>query len=241
MSNVKPPPRPIAVDLDVFKRGGEKDPVHREDVERALYALTGWDKPQELIDQAMDVIDSYSWGVTARVLGDEPVRLTPGHHFAVREVAVAVPTLAETEQDEEQGDESDVETMELSELAPLSIPHEDIMAALDVLRQDEKPAVEKPPSPRRYGLAYTPSQLVNADPSALSAAQVRAREVLLLDKQRCVACEVVKPLSEFHVDGFRLTGLVTRCKPCVNKARNAARQIQRDQEKARKARHPDQE
>lgn len=73
-------PAPVAVDLDVFQLGTADAVITRDDVERALYALTGWQKPQHLVDAMLDVVDSYATGVRLERVVPERVG-----HTVVRE------------------------------------------------------------------------------------------------------------------------------------------------------------
>jgi len=83
------PAGPLAVDLDVLKLGTMDDPVSLDDVERALYALTGWQKPQHLVDAALDVVRAYA---TAQRAGRVPAG-RQGHNMGIRQrVTVPAPT-----------------------------------------------------------------------------------------------------------------------------------------------------
>lgn len=61
------PAGPLAVDLGVLKTVGTEatNPVTFSDVETALYALTGWQKPQRLVDAMLDVVEAYARGARA--------------------------------------------------------------------------------------------------------------------------------------------------------------------------------
>jgi hypothetical protein len=202
---------PLAVDLDVLKLGTLEDPVERTDVERALYALTGWQKPQRLVDAALDVIDSYATGVRAgRVvpaqMGHTTVTVAcDREHLDEHLCPITVKTVVET-----------------PPLAPVT--REDtralVKAAVETVQEGEP--VRKVAF--RNVATMTPAEILAADPSTLTQAQLNAHSVLVSKEQRCSACALVKALTEFYRDKARLTGHASRCKDCANAATSARRE-----------------
>lgn len=244
-SPTPPPPSaasPLAVDLDVLKLGTVADPVERDDVERALYALTQWQKPQYLVDVALDVIDSYALGVRAR-------RVVParGGHGAV---ACTRPHLADhvcqtvtvTPADPcRHGCREAVEAhSRLSEELDLEVGEAQAQpeATLDLQQLIETELTgTRAPAPRtsRAGFrnvpAKTPAELLQVPDDAvetLTGAQRAARAVLVAQAQRCSMCEEEKPLAQFYRDRARLTGHASRCKRCANAANAANARARRE-------------
>lgn len=228
-----PPSSPLAVDLDVLKLGTLADPVERDDVERALYALTQWQKPQHLVDVALDVIDSYALGVRARRV----VPARSGHgavactrpHLADHVCQTVTVTPADPcrhgcrEAVEAHSRLSEELDLEFGEAQPQS------EATLDLKQLIEAElTVTRAPAPRtsRAGFrnvpAKTPEELLQVPDDAVEAlteAQRAARAVLVMQAQRCSVCEIQKPLDHFYCDKARLTGHASRCKQCANAAR----------------------
>lgn len=216
-----PPPAPLAVDLDVLKLGTTEDPITLDDVERALYALTGWQKPQALVDAALDVVVAFAREVRAgqvapRRDGHLVVACTRAHlddH--------ACPVTAKTVEVERLVDALD---RSRATAPPLALAPAE-RAPLD------QAATALPPSEsvRRLGVrnvaSMTPEQLVMdvVNVEELTPAQRAAREALLANRQRCSTCDATKPLTEFYRDKARLTGHASRCKDCANAATAARR------------------
>jgi len=196
-------PLPLAVDLDVLKLGTTEDPVSRDDVERALYALTGWQEPQRLVDAALDVVDSYAHEVRAgRVV---PARSGHGTvacgraHLDEHTCPVTVKVVRE----------------------PALVP---VVGTTSPYADTVKPARVR--TGVRNSPAMTPDELLLVDErhvDQLSDAQRAARHVLLTRTQTCSTCGGVKALDEFYRDRARLTGHASRCKDCANAATNARR------------------
>lgn len=217
------PTLPLAVDLDVFKLGTGEEVVDRADVERALYALTGWQKPQHLVDAMLDVVDSYARGVR---LG-RVVPAASGHlvvrggatchraHLDEHTCPVTVRTVVE------RVPVSAVEAPPLVETPLVAVPRAERRAL------DEAAASVEPGKRVRTGVrnapALTPEALLAADEAALTDAQRAARHVLLTRSQRCGTCGLVRGLDEFYRDKARLTGHASRCKDCANAASAARR------------------
>lgn len=239
------PPTPLAVDLDVLKLGTTDDPVSRDDVERALYALTGWQKPQRLIDAALDVVDSYATEVRAgRVV---PARSGHGSvacgraHLDEHTCPVTVRVVREpapvplAEPVSKQPDTSRCRTCAHDQHAglctvlvvrpPSAGLHGPVPCGCGL---DSTPS--PPPTRVRTGVrntpAMTPDELLLVDErhvDQLSDAQRAARHVLLTWTQTCSTCGGVKALDEFYRDRARLTGHASRCKNCANAATSARR------------------
>lgn len=204
-------PRPLAVDLDVLKLGTTEDPVSRDDVERALYALTGWLKPQRLIDAALDVVDSYATQVRAG-------RVVPARegHVAVVRRAVVAPVAAPLRCSRAHLDEHTCPvSVELVEV-PVSVP--------------ATPGSVAEPAVRQVWARSTPTMspeelllVADADVKSLSPAQRGARHALMTSSQTCKLCSLVKSLDDFYKDSARLTRRSSRCKDCANASAAARR------------------
>ena len=198
-----PPPTPLAVDLDVLKLGTTEDPVSRDDVERALYALTGWQKPQHLVDAALDVVDSYATGVKAgRVV---PAR---GGHGTV--------ACSRAHLDEHT--------------CPITVKVVREPALVPVVGTTSPYADTVKPARVRTGVRNTPTMtpdelLLVEDPDVaqLTEAQCTARHILMTRTQGCSTCGEIKSIDDFYRDKARLTGRASRCKDCANAATNARR------------------
>ena len=198
-----PPPTPLAVDLDVLKLGTTEDPVSRDDVERALYALTGWQKPQHLVDAALDVVDSYAKGVKAgRVV---PAR--GGHgtvacgraHLDEHTCPVTVKVVRE----------------------PAMVP---VVGTTSPYADTVKPARVR--TGVRNEPTMTPGELLlvaDTEVEKLTEAQRAARHTLMMRSQHCSSCGTLKALDDFYRDKARLTGHASRCKTCANAATAARR------------------
>lgn len=198
-----PDPLPLAVDLDVLKKPGED--VTLDDVERAAHALTGWQAQQRLVDQLLDVVETYARGARA---GRVPRRL--GHdQAAVRRVAAPC---SRAHLDDH--------------VCPVTVRRVEVSTppALDVAAANLAPSEPARVIGHRNVASMTPAELLAADEAELSPAQRHARLVLLSGRQRCSSCEVMKPLAEFYRDKARLTGHASRCKDCANAATRARRQ-----------------
>lgn len=222
---------PLAVDLDVLKLGTTEDPVSRDDVERALYALTGWQQPQALVDAAMAVIDSYATAVKLGVV----VPRRDGH-------ATAVMRCTRQHLDEHT--------------CPITVKREAVLpvvttcvSCLGVVDQDGKVTPPLEPTPAadtraldqasaemetvkrvRTGVrnepTMTPDQLLlvaDTEVDTLTEAQRTARHTLMTRSQCCSTCGLVKSLDDFYRDKARLTGHASRCKDCANAATKARR------------------
>jgi hypothetical protein len=248
-----PPAGPLAVDLDVLKLGTTEDPVSLDDVERALYALTGWQKPQHLVDAALDVVNAYARQVRAgRVL---PGRV--GHdsgvctreHLADHvcpvtvktvEVRVPVPTPAV----ERKPEPEPVALPATDGNAPCAAgggcvvlegcPHgcqvakfeaaERARQSVAAIATELKPAVAEPaPRVSTREPALTVEELLTLDESQLRPAQRAARAVLLAGEQKCAECGVTKPLDSFYRDNAKLTRRMGKCSDCANAAAVARR------------------
>ena len=198
-----PPTLPLAVDLDVFKLGTDESRVERDDVERALYALTGWQKPQALVDAAMAVIDSYAKGVKLGVV----VPRRDGHATAV------------TRCTREHLDEH---------LCPVTVKRVEVpvAAALDEAAKTLPPRARAPRVGVRNEPTMTPAELLLVDDlhvDELTEAQRAARHTLMMRSQHCSSCGTLKSLDDFYRDKARLTGHASRCKTCANAATAARR------------------
>lgn len=198
-----PPTQPLAVDLDVFKLGTDESPVERDDVERALYALTGWQKPQALVDAALDVIDSYVRG--ARLGTVIPHR---GGHVSV--------ACHRAHLDEH--------------VCPITVKRVEVEVPTPVALDQAEATVAPPARAPRIGVrnepTMTPGELLlvaDTEVETLSDAQRAARHVLMTRSQACSTCGVVKSLDDFYRDKARLTGHASRCKDCANAATAARR------------------
>lgn len=198
-----PPSTPLAVDLDVLKLGTTEDPVSRDDVERALYALTGWQKPQHLVDAALDVVDSYAQAVRAgRVVparGGHATVACGRAHLDEHTCPVTVRVVRE----------------------PAMVP---VVGTTSPYADTVKPARVR--TGVRNEPTMTPAELLQVDGdhlAQLSDAQRAARQVLLLNTQGCSTCGEVKSLDAFYRDKARLTGHASRCKDCANAATSARR------------------
>jgi len=231
-----PPAGPLAVDLDVLKLGTTDDPVSLDDVERALYALTGWQKPQRLVDAALDVVRAYA---TAQRAGRVPAGRR-GHNMGVRKhVAVA----CTREHLDEHVCPVTVKTVEVAAKLPATDGNAPCAAGGGCVVQEGCPrgcqvarfeaaerarqSVEaiatelKPePTPRVSSRepALTVEELLTLDESQLRPAQRVARAVLLAGEQKCAECGVVKPLDSFYRDNAKLTRRMGKCSDCSNKA-----------------------
>ena len=198
-----PPTGPLAVDLDVLKLGTTEDPVCRDDVERALYALTGWQKPQALVDACLAVVDSYATSVALGVV----VPRRDGHVTAVTRCA------------REHLDEH---------LCPVTVKRVEVpvAAALDEAAETLPPKARAPRVGVRNEPTMTPGQLLlvaDTEVDSLTEAQRAARHTLMTRSQGCSTCGRVKSLDEFYRDKARLTGHASRCKDCANAATKARR------------------
>lgn len=213
MSSTVSGPKPLAVDLNVLKLGTTEDPVNRDDVERALYALTGWAKPQLLVDAALDVIDSYATAVRAsRVV---PAR--SGHDVpavaAGRNSAVVV--CGRDHLDEHTCPAVEVKTVEVMVEVPVEVrvPVLGAMAVKDRVWARSDPTM----SPEELLLVD------EADVHRLTDAQRGARDVLVAHQATCSMCSMLKSLDDFYKDSSRLTRRSSRCKDCANTAAAARR------------------
>lgn len=217
-------PVPLAVDLDVLKLGTTEDPVSRDDVERALYALTGWQKPQHLVDSALDVVDSYAHEVRAgRVVparnGHGAVACGRAHlddHVCEVKV-VEVPLAAPARQTTPVADERPLDGVTYRDTRALDQAQRDVEQGEPGRRV--RTGVRNEPT-------MTPGELLlvdGADVDQLSDAQRAARHTLLINTQGCSACGSVKSLDDFYKDRARLTGRASRCKECANAATAARR------------------
>jgi hypothetical protein len=238
-----PSPEPhVASDLGVLRRPSDvTDPVTREDVERALYSLTGWEKPQHLVDQMMDVVDTYVHGVRARVVPVNPTRLPPGHlvigkchreHLDEHTCPVTVkrPLVDCTHGCRDAADELSRLGQEMAEpvgVEPLAAAtYRDTRALDQVSREVEKAEPAKYVRKTRPVPAFKPEQLLamsEAEAETLTAAQRGAREVLRQGRMRCTVCNLVKPLVDFYRDTSRLTGRASRCSKCVSVTKKRTR------------------
>ena len=222
-----PPAGPLAVDLDVLKLGTTEDPVTLDDVERALYALTGWQKPQRLVDAALGVVVAFArevrlGTVAPRRSGHGTVACGRAHldehvcPVAVKREAVITTCVSCLGVAEPTVDELVDATVATAKLAATT------RASLD-------DAVDEatPPARVRTGVRNTPTmtplEIVAAKPSDLTPAQLNAYGVLTTGVQLCSACKVTKPLASFYNDKARLTGKASRCKECANAATAARR------------------
>lgn len=240
----KPEPRPLAADLNVLTVDVDAEPVTRDQVEGALYALTGWQKPQHLVDTAMTVIDSYATGVKRGVV---PAR--PGHPVArcsrehlddhvceapvdVTGVVTTACTLATGCRDATRcahgcsaaADEL-TRLFQETEVAP-SEPEQKVETTPAKVRDE----VERTASGKRTVASMTPEQLLavkSTDLDGLTLAQRTARHVLTMGEQKCSRCGMVLPLTGFHRDKARLTGRASRCKNCHNMLSNSRKKAKR--------------
>lgn len=200
-------PVPLAVDLDVLKLGTTEDPVDRDDVERALYALTGWQKPQHLVDAALDVVDSYATGVRAgRVVparGGHGTVACSRAHLDEHTCPVTVKVVRE----------------------PAMVP---VVGTTSPYADTVKPTGRALTGAREPTM--TPGELIQVpetDVARLTEAQRAARHVLLTRTQVCSTCGEAKSLDEFYRDKARLAGHASRCKRCANAASVARRKTPR--------------
>lgn len=196
-------PIPLAVDLDVLKLGTTADPVDRDDVERALYALTGWQKPQHLVDAALDVVDAYA--TEARAGRVVPAR--SGHGT----VACGRAHLDE-------------------HTCPVTVKVVREPALVPVIGTTSPYADTVKPDRVRTGVrnepTMTPGDLLlvpDTDVEKLTEAQRTARHILMTRTQGCSTCGGIKSLDDFYRDKARLTGRASRCKDCANAATSARR------------------
>lgn len=195
------------------------DPVTLEDVERELYALTGWQEPQAAIDAVLDVVRRFAAatrrGVVPldRVLGHGTVAACTREHLEEHTCPVIVktePVVAIQMEPRPPVTEAERSITEIPPLPPL---------ALD----EPEPVVAEPTSVRRNEPALTIEQLLVMEPEQLRPAQRVARAVLLAGEQRCGGCGVVKPLDKFYKDNAKLTRRMSKCSECSNKASMARR------------------
>lgn len=198
-----PPTGPLAVDLDVLKLGTTEDPVSRDDVERALYALTGWQKPQALVDACLAVVDSYATSVALGVV----VPRRDGH-------ATAVMRCTRSHLDEHT--------------CPVTVKRVEVpvAAALDEAAETLPPKARAPRVGVRNEPTMTPGELLLVDDlhvDELTEAQRAARHTLMMRSQHCSSCGTLKSLDDFYRDKARLTGHASRCKTCANAASAARR------------------
>lgn len=224
---------PLAVDLDVLKLGTTEDPVSRDDVERALYALTGWQQPQALVDAALAVVDSYATSVALGVVvprrdGHGQVACHRAHldgHACPKPAAVlpvvttCVSCLAQVEPTVNELVDATVATAHLA-----------AVAARDTRALDQASQTTEPGKRVRTGVrnepTMTPGELLLVDDlhvDELTEAQRAARHTLMTRSQGCSTCGRVKSLDEFYRDKARLTGHASRCKDCANAATAARR------------------
>lgn len=253
MSENNNAPGPLAVDLGVMKLGGETDPVTREDVERALYALTGWSKPQTLVDTALLVVDRYAWGAEVGALAELPVRPASGHSLPSGTSVPCEPVSVQP-QAQTRGNPSVVVAVMVMKHGSEADPADRVTTLVDTVQGaaplpskpvPPKPAPAKKPAPVKQGAAkpkvkpvatessrrgsgptVTPKELVwmsVAGVEKLTDAQRAARTVLLTGTQRCSKCSADKSLDSFHRDKGRLTGHASTCKSCSNEADAARR------------------
>jgi hypothetical protein len=202
------PALPLAVDLDVTKVEGQD--VTLDDVETAAYALTGWQAPQHLVQQLLDVVEAYARGARAgrvpRRLGHDPGKLPVRAPVACGRAHLDEHTCPVT-----------VKTVEVEVPVP---------AALDEAAKTVAPAARAPRVGIRNEPTMTPGELIlvpDTEVDQLTDAQRMARHVLMTRSQGCSTCGVVKALDEFYRDKARLTGHASRCKDCANAASAARR------------------
>lgn len=237
-----PPPGPLSVDLNVLKTGDASSPVTYDDVEAALYALTGWQAPQALVSQALDVIVAFARGVQAgrvapRRDGHLVVACTRAH-LDGHVCAVAPAKLPATDGNAPclapdgctmltdcvrgcrwAADELSRLGQEMADAAPEPEPvvtASDIAAAVEAVRGEVTAAFSR----SARGPAMTIEQLMadGLDEATLTPAQRAARATLLLGDQQCSDCGVVKPLDKFYRDKAKLTGRMGKCSECSNAA-----------------------
>ena len=240
-----PPPTPLAVDLNVMKLGTAEDPVSRDDVWRALYALTGWEQPQPLLDQAMRVVDAYAGhGVVSDGRAGHLVvqrgETCQREHLDEHQCPVIVKTEEFPRSEYCQGGCSRVAD-ELTALIPYveppslaeTTPYVEPCAAPAgcVVREGcprgcQVAKFEASEAQRRVEdatletvparrLTMTPEELLVADEATLTVQQRRARDVLASGRQVCVRCGTDKPLTAYYKDRSRLTGRMSRCSDCA--------------------------
>ncbi len=248
-----PPTGPLAVDLDVLKAGDTTDPVTLDDVERALYALTGWQKPQRLVDQALDVVVAFARQVRAgRVVPQRDGHLVVAckrehldEHLCPITVKTAklpatdgnAPCLAPDGCTTLDGcvrgcrwaaDELSRLGQEMADTAELepTVTAADIAAAVEAVRGEVTAAFSR----SARGPAMTVEHLMDdgLDEATLTPPQRHARAVLLAGRQQCTDCGETKALNAFYRDKAKLTGRMGKCADCSNKAAAARRSRRKD-------------
>lgn len=233
-----PDPLPLTVDLDVLKKPGED--VTLDDVERAVHALTGWQAQQRLVDQLLDVVETYARGARA---GRVPRRL--GHdQAAVRHVATpcgrahlddhVCPAEPTREVEVTPAQHHPLATLDRTAASapPLARPEVERVTPQDAAALAEAAKTVEPSRPaRRVGArnvaSMTPAELLLVDDlhlDELTEAQRAARHTLMMRSQHCSSCGTLKSLDDFYRDKARLTGHASRCKDCANAATRARRQ-----------------
>jgi hypothetical protein len=191
--------------------------VTLEDVERALYELTGWQKPQATVDETLNLVVKYAGGVRR---GLAPLVRVMGHQ-RVATGAVAACGRAHLDEHVCAVDQFEAEAQRVADAMPYEGQAIEDAMPFQPAAVDETELVPV----RRNEPAMTVEQLLAAEPGSLRPAQRVAREVLLAGEQRCTVCGEVKPLDKFYRDRAKLTQRMGKCADCSNAAATARRAV----------------
>lgn len=201
-------PAPASVTLGVMTGGETGVPVSRNDVERAIWAFTGWQGGQDMVDELLAVVDAY-----ALEMDQESYRAFAREMTMKRVIAV---------QDQEQSVDPG-QAQGITEWLEALVKRYGGRSLADVVGDLAGSARGQ----EILELARTAGP--QAPDTTLDEDGVMLADGLGNTHGTCTKCRERKPVDEFGRDATRKSGRKSRCRDCLNAghvARRAARKQQ---------------